>query len=44
MTLTLDMYINLAIDPMTLTLEPDLDMVKMYYHTKSKVSVSNASL
>ena len=29
--------------PLTLTLKLDLDMVKMYYHTKNGVSVSTAS-
>ena len=28
---------DLNLDPMTLVLEPDLDMVKMYLNTKNKV-------
>ena len=28
---------------MTLVLKPDLDMVKMYYHTKNEVSMSSHS-
>ena len=31
------------LDPMALILKQDLDMVKMYHHTKNEVSMSNAS-
>ena len=31
------------LDPMTLILKPDLDIVKMYHHTKHELSMSNAS-
>ena len=31
------------LDPMILILEPDLDIVKMYHHTKSEVSLSTGS-
>ena len=31
------------LDPMTLILKLDLDIVKMYHHTKNEVSMSTAS-
>ena len=31
------------LDPMTLAVKFDLDMVKMYHHTKNEVSVSRYS-
>ena len=34
---------NLDLDPMTFILQLDLDMVKMYHHTKSEVSMSRHS-
>ena len=33
-------YISLHLDPMTLILKFDLDMVNMYHHTKKQVSMS----
>ena len=35
---------DLDLDPMTLTLKLDLDVVKMYHHTKNEISVSTASI
>ena len=34
---------DLDLDPMTLILKLDLDMVKMYLHTKNEVSMSSGS-
>ena len=34
---------DIHLDPMTLILKPDLDMVKMTHHTKNKVSMSRHS-
>ena len=34
---------DLDLDPMTLILNLDLDIVKMYHHTKNEVSMSTAS-
>ena len=34
---------DLDLDPMTMALKLDLDMVKMYHHTKNDVSMSRHS-
>ena len=34
---------DLDLDPMTLILKFDIDMIKMYQHTKNEVSMSSAS-
>ena len=43
MTLTSYMTLTSDLDPMTLILKLDLDMVRMYYHTKNEVSMLTTS-
>ena len=39
----MSIFLDLDLDPMTLMLKLDLDMVKMYHHTKNEVSLSTHS-